>query len=175
MSYDWNMPLQPYLGVKPSDPGTFTGLKKLRCPQLVRTEEGVLGNGQYALNAFGTAMSGAHLNLGLGGYMEKNSRPQIWRQTFEAQVKDPAGTISVGDITPGSPAPGFFWSAGYFDPPSTNQWYWPGKSHNGQANILFCDGHVESARQTNWISTNHAARARWNNDHEPHPETWARP
>ena len=51
---------------------------------------------------------------------------------------------------------------------------WPGTTHNGQANMLFCDGHVESARQTNWVSVSDTARRRWNNDHEPHPESWER-
>jgi prepilin-type processing-associated H-X9-DG protein len=39
---------------------------------------------------------------------------------------------------------------------------------------LFCDGHVESARQTNWVAATDGARARWNNDNQPHPETWQR-
>jgi prepilin-type N-terminal cleavage/methylation domain-containing protein/prepilin-type processing-associated H-X9-DG protein len=44
-----------------------------------------------------------------------------------------------------------------------------------QSNMVFVDGHVESARQTNWVAATEAARRRWNNDHEPHPETWQRP
>jgi prepilin-type processing-associated H-X9-DG protein/prepilin-type N-terminal cleavage/methylation domain-containing protein len=175
MNSDWKIPLEVYLGVKAQNPDTFITLKKLRCPQLVRTDEGIAGNGQYALNASGTAMLGDSANLGIGGYAEKLSRPKQWRQSSETLVKSPGDTISAGDIEPGSPVPGFFWSSGYFDPIGTNHWYWPGKSHNGQANMLFCDGHVESTRQANWLSTNYAMRARWNNDHQPHPETWNRP
>jgi prepilin-type processing-associated H-X9-DG protein len=52
---------------------------------------------------------------------------------------------------------------------------WPGTSHHGRANLLFCDGHVETARQTNWVAATDTARRRWNNDHEPHPEKWERP
>jgi prepilin-type processing-associated H-X9-DG protein len=62
-----------------------------------------------------------------------------------------------------------------FDVASTNRMSWPGAVHTGQANLLFCDGHVESGRQTNWVSASDTARRRWNNDHEPHPETWTRP
>ena len=56
-----------------------------------------------------------------------------------------------------------------------NTWLWPGTSHGGSANLLCCDGHVESSRQTNWISAMDTARRRWNNDGEPHHETWETP
>jgi prepilin-type processing-associated H-X9-DG protein len=45
-----------------------------------------------------------------------------------------------------------FKNSGYFDICSTNRSFWPGSHHSGQANMLFADGHVESARQTNWIA-----------------------
>ncbi len=38
--------------------------------------------------------------------------------------------------------------------------------------MVFCDGHVELARQTNWIGATEQMRKRWNHDNEPHPETW---
>ena len=38
--------------------------------------------------------------------------------------------------------------------------------------MLFTDSHVEWAKQTNWIADNDPAKSRWNNDHQPHPETW---
>jgi prepilin-type N-terminal cleavage/methylation domain-containing protein/prepilin-type processing-associated H-X9-DG protein len=170
---DWKETLAPYIGLK-ADPDTFAALKKLRCPQLVRTDDGLQGNGQYALNAAGTAKLNTPSNLGLGGYLDRAARPQTTRATAEAQVKAPAELIAVGDVEPGSPSPGFFWSSAYFDPVGTNHWDWPGKLHNGAANMVFCDGHVESARQTNWLSSAQPARSRWNNDHEPHPETWSR-
>jgi prepilin-type N-terminal cleavage/methylation domain-containing protein/prepilin-type processing-associated H-X9-DG protein len=44
--------------------------------------------------------------------------------------------------------------------------------HNNGENIVFCDGHVEYAKQTVWLKRTEAARQRWNNDHQPHPETW---
>ena len=47
-----------------------------------------------------------------------------------------------------------------------------GKWHRGKANMVFCDGHVELARQTNWIGATEQMRKRWNHDNEPHPETW---
>ena len=44
--------------------------------------------------------------------------------------------------------------------------------HSRGANVAFCDGHVEYAKQRKWIEESDTARRRWNNDHEPHPETW---
>jgi prepilin-type processing-associated H-X9-DG protein len=49
---------------------------------------------------------------------------------------------------------------------------WPGKRHNRGANIVFCDGHVEHARQKKWLAQTEQARRRWNHDNEPHPEVW---
>ncbi len=41
--------------------------------------------------------------------------------------------------------------------------------HRGKANVVFCDGHVESPRlQFLFEDTSNAALARWNRDHQPH-------
>lgn len=171
---DWKETLAPFVGFK-ADPDTYVALKKLRCPQRVRTDEGLQGNGQYALNASGTAPLNDPSHLGLSGFVDQGTRPPTYQLTSESQVVAPSEMIAVGDIEPGSPAPGFFWSSGHFDPVSTNKWYWPGKLHNGGGNILFCDGHAESGRQTNWLAATDPARSRWNTDHQPHSETWSRP
>jgi prepilin-type processing-associated H-X9-DG protein/prepilin-type N-terminal cleavage/methylation domain-containing protein len=47
-----------------------------------------------------------------------------------------------------------------------------GNRHNAGANVVFCDGHVEHAKQSIWIKSARDARRRWNNDNEAHPETW---
>jgi prepilin-type processing-associated H-X9-DG protein/prepilin-type N-terminal cleavage/methylation domain-containing protein len=181
MMSDWKETLIPYIGLTSGD-GNFLQknaiMRKLRCPQMVRKEDGAQGNGQYAYNASGTAKFQSATNLGLGGHMEGTLRP-----TKESRVLAPADMIAVGDVAPGGSSelpPGFpirktFGSASAFDVCSTNRSLWPGTSHNGRGNMFFCDGHVESARQTNWISSADSARRRWNNDHEPHPETWVRP
>jgi prepilin-type N-terminal cleavage/methylation domain-containing protein/prepilin-type processing-associated H-X9-DG protein len=175
---DWKNALIPYIGVQDEHFRVIT-LRKLRCPQIVRKEDGARGNGQYAYNASGTAKIKSADNLGLGGYPEGVTQ----HPTAESRILAPSEMIAVGDVAPGrtSPAPpgwpmaSFFSTSGHFDVASPDPAYWPGSHHNGRANMLFADGHVESARQSTWISTNPAARARWNNDHEPHPETWKRP
>ena len=41
--------------------------------------------------------------------------------------------------------------------------------HDGKANVLFCDGHVESPTLDYlFVNTNNAALVRWNRDHQPH-------
>lgn len=48
----------------------------------------------------------------------------------------------------------------------------PGNRHKSGANIVFCDGHVEWARQAKWIERTDEAARRWNNDNKPHRELW---
>jgi prepilin-type processing-associated H-X9-DG protein len=43
-----------------------------------------------------------------------------------------------------------------------------GHWHNGGANMLFCDGHVEFARQKRWTAATDDARRQWNYDNQPH-------
>lgn len=44
--------------------------------------------------------------------------------------------------------------------------------HNQGENVVFCDGHVEYAKNRIWLAKNDTARRRWNNDDLSHPETW---
>jgi prepilin-type processing-associated H-X9-DG protein len=171
MMHDWKDSLRPYLAITSRDLDQPSVLRKLRCPELLRTDEGLRVNGQYAYNASGTARFHSPANLGLSGFWDVFSRPQVQRPTVESQVKSPSEMIAAGDITPRREG-GMFWSSAYFDPVSSDDWLWPGKNHHGAANMVFCDGHVESARQARWLSE--STRSRWNNDNQPHAETWLR-
>ena len=45
--------------------------------------------------------------------------------------------------------------------------------HQGKANVVFCDGHVESPTlKFLFTDTSDTALARWNRDHQPHREKW---
>ena len=47
--------------------------------------------------------------------------------------------------------------------------------HQGKANVLFCDGHVESPKlQFVFEDSSDAALVRWNRDNQPHRELLAR-
>lgn len=122
----------------------------------------------YALNQDGTSNSSQiqdlHLGLGLGSPpMEIN----------EEAVRCPADMIAYGDV---------FTGAFDLSPHGTNRFSWsgltalamgmPSARHLGGANALFCDGHVEFHNQAEWIKATDTARSRWNNDNEPHYETW---
>ena len=168
------MTLVPFIGVRGDQfVDRADTMRVLRCPQIVANEDGKRGQGQYALNASGTAPLRSPLDLGLGGSAEGGG----WavKPTPESRVRSPASLIAVGDVMPGPTMGEMFWTTGAFDACSPNRSRWPGDGHSGRANVLFADGHVESARQTNWIANTATARRRWNNDHEPHPETWSRP
>jgi prepilin-type N-terminal cleavage/methylation domain-containing protein/prepilin-type processing-associated H-X9-DG protein len=165
----WKEGLVPFIAISSDFARHESAMRTLRCPQLVSNADGVRGNGQYAANGSGTAKLESPANLGIGGGI----RDGQFRATRETDVLMPGDMIAAGDIEPGPTMGDLFMTFGYFDICWTNQAFWLGKSHNGQANALICDGHVTSARQTNWLSL--SRRSRWNNDHQPHPETWARP
>lgn len=78
MEDDWRMLLVPFLGVKAD---RFTEredpMRVLRCPQKVSNEDGKRGEGQYAMNASGTAPFSTSLNLGIGGSGEGWGRRAI--------------------------------------------------------------------------------------------------
>jgi prepilin-type processing-associated H-X9-DG protein len=43
--------------------------------------------------------------------------------------------------------------------------------HQGKANVVYCDGHVEApSLESLFVDTNDAALAHWNRDHQPHRE-----
>lgn len=167
---DWKSGLIPVIGLRlgrgNADPTT---LRTLRCPQRVSNEDGRRGEGQYAYNASGTAPFQDPSSLGLGGISENGK----FRQTPESRVRSPAEMLAVGDIPAGPSFQNMFITSGHFDVCSTNPVLQPGINHDGTANMLFADGHLQSGRKTTWVSI--AARQRWNNDNEPHPETWDRP
>src|SRR5439155_19033708 len=44
--------------------------------------------------------------------------------------------------------------------------------HARGANMIFADAHVEWSKRVHWTAEADSARSRWNNDHQPHRETW---
>jgi prepilin-type processing-associated H-X9-DG protein len=57
---------------------------------------------------------------------------------------------------------------GFPDPESTKRSF---ARHQGKANVVFCDGHVESPTlQFLFEDTSDDALVRWNRDHLPHRE-----
>lgn len=153
--------------------------KVFRCPS-ERTDYKLTS---YAYNHSGTDFSGSmfpsnveRLNLGLSGELrlpdhsreasyEKRNRPLA-----ASRVQVPSEMIAFGHFAPFSIV-GFGWPGIRYAPRAPHQLD-PG---------LFCDGHVESSNparirqdpQKPWTFVPDEPHARrWNNDYQPHPETW---
>jgi prepilin-type N-terminal cleavage/methylation domain-containing protein len=136
--------------------------------------------GSYAYNAGGTDSDGIfnlhpilpNQPLGLGPPFSpafgKTSPP-----LRESAIRAPADMIAISEpllsawciVTPNSFANfrSIALSQGNF---KTVHWHVTG------AQSVFVDGHVEFAKDDALYGRTDAARRRWNNDHEPHPETW---
>jgi hypothetical protein len=48
----------------------------------------------------------------------------------------------------------------------------PSPRHKISANVVFCDDHIEFAKQKRWLEKSERARRRFNTDNAPHPELW---
>ena len=97
----------------------------------------------------------------------------ISRRTFvrSTALAAPADMVEIGDLQ----LPNSVWcniiSPWHKQPLGNVNCVVPSR-HSGGANVVFCDAHVQWQTQARWIAENISARSRWNNDHQPHPETW---
>jgi len=112
-------------------------------------------------------------NLGLGGDVGDANSGYV--PVKEGMVAHPSEMIAVGD----SKVDGK-WD-GTIDPNTASinndnaqGEQWPSNRHNRNTDLLFADGHAETARRKDVIDPgNDTWRARWNNDGKPHTEiTW---
>lgn len=131
----------------------------------------------YSHNAGGTAgrkLIGQSLGLCPVRYSPRDdSGAHGQMTTFPVRaetVRIPSDMIAIGDAI-------FLDGFSYrpFDRALFEVGFLVGDHHNGGANLVFCDGHVEYRKQSRWIESTDIARKRWNNDNDPHRETWAGP
>ena len=155
---------QPYL---PDDPQALICPDKLHStPSAARPEALVAFELlSYGYNGAGTAPDGRELELGMG----------LWRHISTPRVKVPSQMIVLGDSGVGIQSsavlsPNEIASLNESALPVQPQL--PSSRHSGGANILFCDGHAAFGKQTKWIERTPEARRQWNNDNQPHRETW---
>ncbi|HWW02406.1 MAG TPA: prepilin-type N-terminal cleavage/methylation domain-containing protein [Candidatus Acidoferrum sp.] len=131
----------------------------------------------YAYNASGTAVYGEFIlspSLGL------DASSDLLGPVKETQVRAPSDMIAIACATPSydtisldDDGDGDVDGGGIIAFLQGNVLSALGPPrHNRGANIVFCDAHVEFAKLTNWLQKTEQARRRWNNDHEPHAETW---
>jgi prepilin-type processing-associated H-X9-DG protein/prepilin-type N-terminal cleavage/methylation domain-containing protein len=159
----WFMQLEKTgLEVSKPAPGTYdSGV--WRCPSQLSFNFGPRYMPSYGYNAFGVRSVGNLTNSpGLSGYYDPTlERPVPVR---ESAVVSPSEMMAIGDSLFG-----FI----YFmrvDLASYSE-YRPFSRHQGKANVVFCDGHVESPKLAQLLKDDgYAALERWNRDHQPHRE-----
>ena len=169
--------LNSYLGIPFSDTNQLTSIQfrkhVLHCPAVpTRIVPGAPGPEypySYAYNELGTSWA-KNLRLGLGPAITITGEfhaPQLrWRHVALGEVRAPAEMIAFGDtdgghwLTPNAPGSGSIRTS------------LVGNHLKKTANVVLVDGHVRTGTVDDWTALNHIARARWNNDNLPHPETW---
>lgn len=121
------------------------------------------------------------LNLGLGGDYLLETGKGRFEATCESRIVAPSQMLAIGDsdanivpVTVLTAPPSYADLLHLIFPHAVEPFGKPGvgRWHNGAANMLFCDGHVGHNRLDTWTDANNAARCLWNNDNQPHSDTW---
>ena len=116
----------------------------------------------YSYNTYGVLRVGNRTNaLGLLGHYSESSH--TYARITESEVTNPTDMMAIGDS----------FTAGVdfmrFDLAGLERYGNTLSRHQGRANVLFCDGHVESSTlKFLFEDTSDAALSRWNRDHQPH-------
>jgi len=154
----WIVRIQPYTG---------TNSDVFSCPEYEPHMDWkkTITSDSFGYNASGSSQIYVDMDKNLGLGFGKNN---FIRSTALAA---PADMIEIGDLQ----LPNSVWcnimSPWHKQPLGNVNCVVPSR-HSGGANIAFCDAHVQWQPQVRWIAENISARAVWNNDHQPHPETW---
>jgi prepilin-type processing-associated H-X9-DG protein len=114
-------------------------------------------------------------SLGLGGHFMGSATNSPAPPVKESEISLPSDMMAIGDgfyggnglVVDGISVLSRSYDAADFLG-STKRSY---ARHQGRANVVFCDGHVESPTlQFLLADTSDDALARWNRDHQPHRE-----
>lgn len=118
----------------------------------------------YGYNFLGLNSPGKNEATGLGG-RTTSSFGLLAPPVGESDVVVPSDMIAIGDGFDGNTVVqrASWQDAQRYGNPSTR--------HRGKANVVFCDGHVESPTlKSLFEDTSDAALVRWNRDRLPHRE-----
>jgi prepilin-type N-terminal cleavage/methylation domain-containing protein/prepilin-type processing-associated H-X9-DG protein len=121
----------------------------------------------YGYNVFGSYLTSITdtNTLGLMGHLVPFSTK--FEPIKESEVIVPSDMIAIGDSVLGS----LFLSRGKFIYLHHRDAFF---RHQGKANVVFCDGHIESPTlEFLFTDTSDGALSRWNRDHQPHRERLA--
>lgn len=122
----------------------------------------------YGYNAWGTArLNGPELFLGL---MTIPTAENPEARIRSSSVIEPSDMVAIADLE----AQYLIDVGPYSDDPY--RIVYGGRRlnpvHSDGSNAVFVDGHVEYQKFDKWTEASDAARRRWNNDNQPHRETW---
>ena len=121
--------------------------------------------GYYSYNRYGSSypVNATNDYFGLGGHFD--SKAQLFIPITETDVVVPSDMMAMGDS---------FNAGAEFVRDNLTHLETYGNvltRHQGKANVVFCDGHVESPTlKFLFEDTSDAALVRWNRDHLPHRE-----
>ena len=142
-----------------------------QCPALKGVDLSTGRNSTYGYNASGT--DPVVPTLGLGAYQT------LERAVPEATVKVPSEMYAIADARAWTYDPGpafndvtriatYLYVPYVFGPISHETAI---NRHGNGFNFLFCDSHVQLVKNSYWNNVTNSC-LNWNNDHQPHPETW---
>jgi prepilin-type processing-associated H-X9-DG protein/prepilin-type N-terminal cleavage/methylation domain-containing protein len=119
----------------------------------------------YSYNAYGTR-SRFQVPDNANPWLDPSKNLGLGVECKDGQVAVPSDMVAAGCAETGNPYTRVFDPGARWGPAEVGAW------HRGGANMVFCDGHVQWDKQANWTAATNSARRRWNNDHEPHEESW---
>jgi prepilin-type N-terminal cleavage/methylation domain-containing protein len=119
-------------------------------------------NGTGARKPFFLGLAGSYIDIG-------NMGPDAGRQMRDTDIVSPSEMVALTDAIDDSINGGGFYVL--IVPPAGATNLWAG-SHRVGYNVASCDGHVAFTKRADLLGATESARRRWNNDNQPHPETW---
>jgi prepilin-type processing-associated H-X9-DG protein/prepilin-type N-terminal cleavage/methylation domain-containing protein len=173
---DWFDDLQYGELSSASQSGNFLTNGVWRCPAK-QAKEFYESSFSYGYNGYGLMQLTDKLSLGLGGHNRFTHTVNSGKHIItldappvnESEIASPSEMNAIGDFNDylfQRPNKYVGWS--YI---TSTQLY---SRHQGKANVVFCDGHVESPTlQFLFADTSDAALSRWNRDHQPHRDRLA--
>jgi prepilin-type processing-associated H-X9-DG protein/prepilin-type N-terminal cleavage/methylation domain-containing protein len=134
-----------------------------------------MGYESYGYNWYGLSSNQETNSLGLGGHYIWNAAHSPAPPISESEVASPSEMMAIGDGFEGGngiirDGLNVLWRTQSIEDlvGSTKRSY---ARHQGKADVVFCDGHVESPiLQFLFADTSDYALSRWNRDHQPHRE-----
>jgi len=164
-SFDWfySLPTTPTVFNCPAE-------KPRYFPGLFGAQGRTSYNLGYGYNELGTGWKDGTLHLGLGFTVDfrghsPNGQPLGQRNYAKpGDLGNPSDLIAIGE--------GATWLFPNQRPDAIQGYGSVAARHGGRGSMSFGDGHVESAKRAIWVEQSDSACKRWNNDNQPHQETW---